>query len=82
MAGASGGNPLGVIKAASNAWNKVSTPEAVRDRMGQILLSRNRGEMDAINNTVNAVNARQAATNKRLALLLSQQSANNPQWDK
>ncbi len=82
IAGASGGSPMGVMRAASNAWNKVSTPESVRDRMGQILLSRGQNEIDQINNTVGAVNARQAAKNKQIAYMLTQQAANNPQWQK
>lgn len=39
VANAKGGNVLGVVGAAKNLWNKVSTPESVRNQMGQILLS-------------------------------------------
>lgn len=80
VAGAASGNPAGVFRAVTNTWNKVKTPEAVRDRMGQILLSREPQELDRINSTVSNYYARQNANNKRLALILSQQSANNPQW--
>jgi hypothetical protein len=36
---ASGGNLWGLIPAASKAWNRVATPEPVRDAMGRMLLT-------------------------------------------
>lgn len=40
MGAAKTGNLLSAIGSAKNAWNRVATPQAVRDQMGQMLLSR------------------------------------------
>ncbi|MBN8285463.1 hypothetical protein [Zoogloea sp.] len=39
------GNVSGLLNAAANAWNRVSTPEPVRDEMGRLLLAK--GEQGA-----------------------------------
>lgn len=39
VSSAASGNAPGVLAAGARAWNRVSTPEAVRDQMGRILLS-------------------------------------------
>jgi hypothetical protein len=39
VANTKGGNLVGAYGAAKNLWNKVSTPESVRNQMGRILLS-------------------------------------------
>lgn len=39
MSSAASGNAPGVLASGARAWNRVSTPEAVRDQMGRILLS-------------------------------------------
>lgn len=36
---AASGNATGILTGAANLWNRVKTPEAVRDSMGRILLS-------------------------------------------
>jgi hypothetical protein len=39
MAAAQSGNPVGMVAGASKLWNSVSTPETVRNQIGQLLLS-------------------------------------------
>ena len=39
LADAKTGNVLGLISKGAEAWNRVATPEPVRDAMGRILLS-------------------------------------------
>ncbi len=39
MAAAQSGNPVGMVAGASKFWNSVSTPETVRNQIGQLLLS-------------------------------------------
>jgi hypothetical protein len=39
VSSAASGNAPGVLAAGARAWNRVATPEAVRDQMGRILLS-------------------------------------------
>ena len=39
LADAKSGNLLGLISKGAQAWNRVATPEPVRNAMGQILLS-------------------------------------------
>lgn len=72
------GNVLGAIGAVKNAWNRVQTPEAVRNQMGQILLSR--GAQGATNlrqmeNLIDQLN-RQSANNGAMTGLLSTSAIN------
>lgn len=45
---ASTANPLSMLGTASRVWNKVSTPENVRDAMGNMLLMRGQGGVNAL----------------------------------
>ena len=72
------GNVLGAIGAAQKAWNRVQTPESVRNQMGQILLSR--GAQGATNlrqmeNLIEQIN-RQSASNGAMTGLLSTSAIN------
>ena len=72
------GNVLGAIGAVKNAWNRVQTPEAVRNQMGQILLSR--GAQGATNlrqmeNLIEQIN-RQSANNGAMTGLLTTSAIN------
>ncbi len=63
IAGATSGSPLGMMAAASRAWNRVKTPEAVRDAMGRTLLAQGpkaREELNALAELVRQVNNRRA----------------------
>lgn len=40
VAGAKAGNPLAVIGPAAAAWNRVATPQSVRDEIGRLLMLR------------------------------------------
>jgi len=58
------GNALGAMAAVGRAWNRVATPEPVRDEMGRILLSQGaagRNELDAVAETLRRLNAARAA---------------------
>lgn len=60
------GSPVGVLAGISNAWNRVQTPEPVRDQMGSILLSRgaqgaqNLAQMQDLIQRINSTRAAQA----------------------
>ncbi len=43
------GNILSALGSAKNAWNRVATPQSVRDQMGQVLLSRGPEGMHNLN---------------------------------
>lgn len=65
MAAASTGSPTGIIAAATNLANQTRTPEAVRNEIGRILLSRDPQELrklEAIVRQVNASRSRAAGT--------------------
>lgn len=60
-AGAAGsGNLLGMAGAAANAWNRVKTPEPVRDEMGRLLLSRNQSDLAGLNEFITRINNQRA----------------------
>lgn len=46
---AKGGNILAAVGAAKNVWNRLATPQTVRDQMGQMLLSRGAGAQQTLN---------------------------------
>lgn len=63
LAGATSGSPLGMMAAASRAWNRVKTPEAVRDAMGRTLLAQGpkaQQELNALAALVRDINNRRA----------------------
>ena len=60
VSSAAGGNLLGAIPMMSRAWNRVSTPEPVRNEMGRILLSQGpqaQQEMRLLSEYIDRVNA-------------------------
>lgn len=55
------GNVLSAIGSAKNAWNRVATPQSVRDQMGQMLLMRGadgRQSLNSLEALVQSVNSR------------------------
>lgn len=66
------GNAPGMLTGAVNLWNRVKTPETVRDKMGAILLSQgqqgatNLGQMDGLLGRINAQRAAQAGASGAL----------------
>lgn len=75
---AQAGNVLGAIGAVKNAWNRVQTPEAVRNQMGQILLSRGAqgaASLRQMENLIDQLN-RQSANNGAMTGLLSTSAIN------
>jgi hypothetical protein len=63
MGAAKSGNVLGIGSAISNGWNRVSTPQTVRDQMGKMLMTRGAegrnvlGSMDGLVERINLENA-------------------------
>lgn len=67
IGGIGSGSPTPILTGAVNLWNRVKTPEPVRDAMGQMLLSQGQQGRRVLNNlapTINRINtsrARQSA---------------------
>jgi hypothetical protein len=65
-ASAARGSPTGLLSGAANVWNRVQTPQAVRDQMGDVLLSKgakggaNLAEMQGLIRRINQANSSQA----------------------
>ena len=57
LAAASTGSPTGIIAAATNLANQTRTPEAVRNEIGRILLSRDPQQLQRLEEIVRQVNA-------------------------
>lgn len=57
LAAASTGSPTGIIAAATNLANQTRTPEAVRNEIGRILLSRDPQQLQKLEEIVRQVNA-------------------------
>lgn len=58
---AKSGNVLAALGSAKNAWNRVATPQPVRDQMGQMLLAKGRAgqqELDGLDGLIQTINAR------------------------
>jgi hypothetical protein len=58
---AKSGNVLAAIGSAKNAWNRVATPQAVRDQMGQMLLSQGsfgQQELNGMGGLIQSINNR------------------------
>lgn len=69
------GNVLGALGSARNAWNRVATPERVRDQMGQMLLSRGpeaRQNLNALESLIQTINQQNALRADGTALIGSQ----------
>ena len=56
MAAASTGSPTGIIAAATNLANQTRTPEAVRNEIGRILLSRDPQQLQKLEEVIRRVN--------------------------
>lgn len=72
-ASAAHGNAPGMLTGAANLWNRVRTPEPVRDSMGRILLSQGRegaSQVRSMEGLLGRINARRAAVAEREGLLL------------
>jgi hypothetical protein len=55
-AAVSTGNPMGIIAAATNLANQTRTPEAVRNEIGRILLSRDPQQLQKLQEVIKRVN--------------------------
>lgn len=69
------GNLMGVLGSASNAWNRISTPQTVRDQMGGLLLSQGpqaRTDLLGLGSLIEQINRRNAMTSTGAGLLGSQ----------
>lgn len=55
VAGAKSGNILASVGSAKNAWNRIATPEPVRDQMGNMLLARGPEAQRQMNSLVDLV---------------------------
>lgn len=81
LAAASTGSPTGIIAAATNLANQTRTPEAVRNEIGRILLSRDPQELrklDAIVRQVNASRSRAAGVSGFGAGQIGSMISDNP----
>lgn len=56
----SSGSPVAIITAATNLARQTQTPEAVRNEIGRILLSRDPRQLDQLRDVINRVNAARA----------------------
>jgi len=54
---ASSGNPLAIVTAATNLARQAKTPEAVRNEIGRILLSRDPRQLDQLSEIIRQLNA-------------------------
>ncbi|OYO27879.1 hypothetical protein [Janthinobacterium sp. PC23-8] len=80
VAGLKTGNILAAAGSAKNAWNRVATPEAVRNQMGQMLLSRGPGaqrEMNALAALVQQINDKNLQLSTRVGVLGGAAGANS-----
>ena len=59
-AAVSTGNPVGIIAAATNLANQTRTPEAVRNEIGRILLSRDPRQLEQLSEVIRRLNAQRA----------------------
>lgn len=72
---AASGNLLGLVASAGNAWNRVATPEPVRNKLGEILLSKGepgRNRLAEMINFTQRINDDRARLAERAGLLFSQ----------
>lgn len=56
----SSGSPVAVLPMLANAWNKVQTPEPVRDEIGRILLSRDPATLQRLSGLIPQINQSRA----------------------
>lgn len=80
VAGLKTGNILAAVGSAKNAWNRVATPEGVRNQMGQMLLSRGpdaQREMNALTALVQQINDKNLKLSTRVGVLGGAAGANS-----
>ncbi|GEM_PF-2682937 len=76
---AKSGNLLGALGAGKNAWNRVAVPQAVRDQMGNMLLSRGpegAATLNSLADLVGMVNTRNMLLANRVGMIGGQASGN------
>jgi hypothetical protein len=69
------GNIIGAIGAAKSAWNRVATPQAVRDEMGGMLMSKGaqgRQNIDGLSGLVQQINDQNAMVSQGIGAVGSQ----------
>ena len=69
------GNPVGMAAAAGNLWNRVKTPETVRNQIGQLLLSQGQqGRSNLVNmrDLIDRINQQSALLNQTTGQIGSQ----------
>lgn len=75
IANAKSGNVLGMLGSARNAWNRVGTPEPVRNEMARILLSRGpeaTQNLNSLRDLIQQINERNAFSSDGISLIGSQ----------
>lgn len=71
-AAVSSGSPLGIITAATNLARQTQTPEAVRNEIGRILLSRDPRQLDQLADVVRRVNEARVRAASRAGVVSGQ----------
>lgn len=72
------GNPLSMVQAGMRAWNRVQMPEATRDEIGRILLSRGNdgvNEIQRVNELIRQMNAQRAVSASRAGSVVGMSAA-------
>lgn len=72
---ATSGNLLGLVASAGNAWNRVATPEPVRNKLGELLLSKGqtgRNKLAEMVDFTQRINEDRARLAERAGFLFSQ----------
>lgn len=75
ITGAKSGNLLMAAGAAKNAWNRVATPQAVRDQMGSLLLSQGQAgqrTLTGLDGLIQQINNRNLLLSNRVGITASQ----------
>lgn len=71
-AAVSSGSPIGIITAATNLARQTQTPEAVRNEIGRILLSRDPRQLDQLADVVRRVNEARVRSASRAGVVSGQ----------
>lgn len=66
IAAASSGSPSAIIQSVADNWNRVKTPEPVRDEIGRILLSRDPQQLQMMRGLFSDINQSQARNAARV----------------
>jgi len=71
MQGVANGSPMAVLRGGAQVWNKVKTPEAVRDQIGRVLLSGGQdaqANLQAVRETVQKINEARGLAQRNMGL--------------